>query len=1084
MPGGILVIGVGGVGRGIVNHLKWRLEDRYGSPEKAGVCLYVIDGPIQDGLSEVPGGYQINVSPGSPEKYTFNSNPQDSLIAIEKGENVPFVSEWLSKETAKNVPKVGVAPEQGFGGSRIAGRTTFFLDADRINVEVGRLLTATGAFFDTARNIGQFAAEEGAVGGSPAPVAAVFICGSQSGGTGAGLLTDVACMVKSQLPNRLQSAKLYGVLALPGAFMTFKQGDEQERLVANGIAGLREIRRMQNRKVPFEIKYSDALTVSSKQLFELCYLIDGGPVYSGANPQLYMYPSAADMIFAHVEDRNAIYVRNVDRIANIATVGAGASFSRYAVHDLFCAQKDLVRVLGLRFAEDILARLTASGGGNNNGGDAANESLRKNAFTEYALSGTWNLAPPSPRHSAWNTLGQKIGQYPQLPDLTSAIPMAGAFFVSGNTNQVVERNTTSLMDRYLGENVENPAPNSMSVWLQNREPILCAEIEDKLIRGIVDLFYDKKEGSANLVPKSWAVQGQLSAAVEYAERVKGVLERFKRAVDEAWRDALGHDGNPPSARCRTAMNAAFAGVPKTKADRAKQTAYLSKGNEYLKARLWEMFIKSAQRVLERLILVTDRLLGKLGTSAGGWIKTLEDHTKEARDRRAEINTARRAMSEISTRTMLPVPEGNDEDQLYRREVAAAHIDNYLSASSWMLGLEGGADRLATVEGFFIYAVTPSTPGYRGNEIRVRNFARFHSNAPAADEVFTEFSWQQMEAYAVHKVVPALGKLTLWDMMALDFEANFKNRSEIRELSITEQIDRYVAEKCNSLVAGGKNNLQLKTDTPGRVQNYSWAMSAFQSVSAPSSNAERIATAFHDSLKERNMPLVTVPHMRNRCVLLTVDDGLAADDWQGLADCRKIYERRLSDTSKPSPTVFPHERTAIPIEAEIARKERQSICRWLSPELTALLGDRYAFEDFVLAYAFGLMEKRSMAWPDGSHYDVSTLGVLHEDDFIPLAAAWQLGPALQEFICNNALRVKPVVREAWQNFRRNELGSKSPEEIKDAFKAAIGGLTVDRVPAAHQADYPDFLADKDGGHAELQKVMESVLRTECAKLTTS
>jgi hypothetical protein len=43
-----LIVGVGGGGRGVLNHVKYELEQEYGTTEKARVRLVCVDGPEQD----------------------------------------------------------------------------------------------------------------------------------------------------------------------------------------------------------------------------------------------------------------------------------------------------------------------------------------------------------------------------------------------------------------------------------------------------------------------------------------------------------------------------------------------------------------------------------------------------------------------------------------------------------------------------------------------------------------------------------------------------------------------------------------------------------------------------------------------------------------------------------------------------------------------------------------------------------------------------------------------------------------------------------------------------------------------------
>ncbi|MGH8058908.1 MAG: tubulin-like doman-containing protein, partial [Candidatus Entotheonellia bacterium] len=192
MPRGTVVIGVGGSGRGVLNYLKRALEQEYGSPEEAGVVLYCIDGPESDQYV-LPGGYQIDTSPQSREFYHLRDNPANAIEAIAKGQPFAYVDPWLTLEEARRVPTAGIDPSAGFGGQRVPGRVTLFLEISRLQPALQNVITIARGLVPAGNRV------------------TIVLVGSQSGGTGAGLLLDVAHLLHALKGNDW----LIGVVLLP-----------------------------------------------------------------------------------------------------------------------------------------------------------------------------------------------------------------------------------------------------------------------------------------------------------------------------------------------------------------------------------------------------------------------------------------------------------------------------------------------------------------------------------------------------------------------------------------------------------------------------------------------------------------------------------------------------------------------------------------------------------------------------------------------------------------------------------------------------------------------------------------------------
>ena len=136
-----LVVRVGGGGRGVLNHLKYELEQEYGSTERARVRLVCVDG-LESDQYVLPGEFQIDTSPGSPEFIQTRVSPAEVIRNIAQGrinQEEKHIARWLSQREADKIPASALNPLTGLGGERVPGHVLFYLQLDDIR---GKLLAA------------------------------------------------------------------------------------------------------------------------------------------------------------------------------------------------------------------------------------------------------------------------------------------------------------------------------------------------------------------------------------------------------------------------------------------------------------------------------------------------------------------------------------------------------------------------------------------------------------------------------------------------------------------------------------------------------------------------------------------------------------------------------------------------------------------------------------------------------------------------------------------------------------------------------------------------------------------------------
>ncbi len=173
-----------------------------------------------------------------------------------------YIKPWFPKD----IPFKVMSGDEGAKQFRPIGRVYLFKNIDKVfnqvDVVVKSLRAALVGPEDVSKTIN------------------VFMISSICGGTGSGILLDMAYIVRHVVEvENASPLNLQAFLILPTAFHPFPVKDETEKqhLFANGYGALKEIDYFMDpmRNTTFEVQYSETRRVSSsKQPFDVCYLID------------------------------------------------------------------------------------------------------------------------------------------------------------------------------------------------------------------------------------------------------------------------------------------------------------------------------------------------------------------------------------------------------------------------------------------------------------------------------------------------------------------------------------------------------------------------------------------------------------------------------------------------------------------------------------------------------------------------------------------------------------------------------------------------------------------------------------------
>ncbi|MGH3624672.1 MAG: tubulin-like doman-containing protein, partial [Sciscionella sp.] len=240
--------------------------------------------------------FSLDYTEASDEFVDISASFGTVIKEISEGRPQDFarISAWLSKSDANcyDVRRLPASTGNGAGQLRQLGRTSLFV-----------ALQGKHTLLDRIGN----AIQRAAAARTDNSKITIFVCGSLAGGTGSGIMWDIAALARhyaeSVVPDRYD---VVGFVVLPGAFRRIASSGavERVRMAANTYAGLRELTRLMDSQTRTTFGYNANLEVRlDHPIFSVAYLVEGsrpsGYDLAVEQPHFGTYPSIADAILLH-----------------------------------------------------------------------------------------------------------------------------------------------------------------------------------------------------------------------------------------------------------------------------------------------------------------------------------------------------------------------------------------------------------------------------------------------------------------------------------------------------------------------------------------------------------------------------------------------------------------------------------------------------------------------------------------------------------------------------------------------------------------------------------------------------------------
>ena len=253
-----VLVGVGGTGAEVLSRMRRLIEESYGSLRKFPIVSFL--------WIDTDQGYKVSdpKAAGSPlqdhEKLWASVNGNEVRNIMSNMDRFPWIESWFPQELERNIS----ALEAGAGQIRACGRFAFFYNYANIQSRFNEACNRVKGHESEMRDQYGIRVNGNALN--------VFVVGSLSGGTGSGMLIDLAYCIRSWLRGQ-GSPTITAIVPMPNAFAGVKVA---ERVLANGYAALMELSYFSDHRTEYIAQFGRDLTTEVRDKlapFDFTYLV-------------------------------------------------------------------------------------------------------------------------------------------------------------------------------------------------------------------------------------------------------------------------------------------------------------------------------------------------------------------------------------------------------------------------------------------------------------------------------------------------------------------------------------------------------------------------------------------------------------------------------------------------------------------------------------------------------------------------------------------------------------------------------------------------------------------------------------------
>lgn len=972
----VLAIGVGGSGKASLTILKERLVETYGRVPDNVVLLSLdtdslrdVDrfagarlNPAFDDRGRLP-EFQHVVSPGG---ITMNTVFAD----IRSGKTAAYMN-WLEHEKLDRM--LSPAERDIRGGAqqrRPIGRAALFLRY--ANPVYQSIVEAIGRMYGDPQ-------EDQAQGQRPEDIEKgkrlVFLISSVAGGTGSGMLIDVANLVRHAINSNQnwQSVSVSAVIVMPDAFASYTRFmDDPTNLKPNSYAGLRELdrfTRVHTNFLPYMVRYADghqSITWSTNQPVDHVYLVDTASRSSSqdfdlsGDPMRGVFPVISDFVMAHIDNSLGDALATLRSNAGLHYDKArGRMYSSFNVMSYIFPVDDVIESFSYRFIRELLTREFLPVTDNNRKVQMTQEVTTEleQKFTTSKVAGQTNpnivqksivatrrITPETPDMSWQGLFGmlslsestfaehyeflqQSLDYLRDNLVLTKEGDYRRENFDEGAAR--LRNIADQFLDDYLGPQIDPDNPDARyggdwdSVLGQYRDGLRSrfAEVLDAALLDGLNRRDERKMLLANRLPYAQLL----------VDGLKSYVVRFKSLLEDQW----GRQGVETQLRqVREDVRNAIAWMnesrykrympPLANEPRQAQESFRSNFTELMQLMLHQRIYHTVLDVLDSLGAAEKDSMGQVSvldaarTELENWSLTLQDVDKLMVERNREHDARRNEKRTVKVREYLTNPEF--ERELYR------HAEHGPGVSLRIVGQVGDQ------KGLEWKRLADQVP------LDYRLVTTWGDQARGAEEIARTWVAGAKEQFQVVRK-----NVTVAERLVASFassHASFSNRC----LLVEEPFLRFNPSE---------------NDTPMFRERYV----SFNLDRAKDESARQFLEKSRATLRDQGFNVDTQAESVVACTIVEVSRGVKLAAVEPFKQCEPEYRAKLNQ-GRESIHLFPEEQNATELEQSIPTLgETENVQRMLVPELVVALSDTAKVRAFTLACAYGLVSEDAFYDPD-------------------------------------------------------------------------------------------------------------------------
>jgi len=888
---GTVIIGVGGGGRGAVNWVKYFLEQKYGSYQKRGVKLLVIDGPETEPQYILPGNFQIDARDDSPEFIRLKKSPDVALDAIDAGKGekeYKYINQWLSNADAERLPR-DVSPETGYGGERVLARAGFFIEVSALNNKIRQTL-------NSARGLDEID-----------PPLNIFVVGSLAGGTGSGMYYDVCHLVKKLKGND----NLYGIILLPKGFeQAFSNDLENARLYrdAKSFAGIRELLRYQSAspKFPTRIAYEKDIKVENGQLFDMAFLVDGtseGQELSDKFPWEGVSAKSAELMITFVEHKGSLQTDLNNLITRTSAAEGHERFATFGVHTYTFTPTDIIDTFAHRLALEIYRQMTnVPEGKKDEGQKLARQLLQSDQkgtnfgrmLVNFLYDNKSPLLPPIEKehlydyqniHSQHMNIGSGDPSFPPEPDWEKEVPRKANLFTRNN-NEAIISICDSLRNATLGMK-DSTEPQDVRGWINYQVEEIAQKFKKELVEDVWNQFYNE---NAKRFYKLSEKPYTIALVRDYLVWIQQMIDRFEKELDRIENRYLKKDNIVD--KQRNLLIDIENKMDHQSVDVDKQEIYITESEFLLRLEIWESLIEGCKKLLDNYKNIWGILWAEVGTHASGWLGHLSRCEGAVKNWENELITKRREIDRNTAKDFLPTPMSRAEQELYKAKVRDKAVsDEILASMEWTLQRWEKKQRLQLQD-------KPFADDLEQLGIILNINVKEDSHIPDITTSSSEYDVNRLREHNpgefVKIIVPYLRdleKLSIWDALQYEYTAT------PQDIHKDFTVDEFVEDKVIGL--SKKSNQLVNTTTAGNASTASYVFSSFlDKTTYDQGSMEHVATEFYRHTNNRNMNSKESAKSYNYVTSISITSFLNLFSWGYFKTCMNNYFSYVKDSTHP------------------------------------------------------------------------------------------------------------------------------------------------------------------------------------------